>query len=109
MITNGVKITQSNGGEFGVGSADVFQDFFDHVFGAAVRVSDVSAGRHIFSAFGSLGITIDGSGRRENDFLHMIILHTFKQIDGAGEIVLIVHDGFFDGLVDGFEAGEMYN
>ena len=39
----------------------------------------------------------------------MEFLHASEQIDGAGEIVLVVEDWFFDGFGYGFEAGKMHD
>lgn len=66
------------------------------------------AGRHGFDAFSGRGsIAIDRGRGRENNFIDMVILHAPEEVDGAGEIMLVVSEGLFDGFRNRFKTGEM--
>lgn len=67
------------------------------------------AGRHSFDALTSGDVAIDGGGGRKDDSVYAEILHATEEVDSTAEIVMVIHDGFFDRLGDGFEAGKMYD
>lgn len=109
VVADGIKITKGDDVEFGVGHAKVFQDFFDHVFGLAVGVGELDASRKGFDALFDALVAINGGGGRENKLLHIVGLHRLEEVEGAGDVVVVVLEWLFDGFGDGFEAGEVDN
>ena len=107
VVADGIEITKGDNIELGVGYAKVFQDFFDHVFGLAVGVGKLDASRKGFDALLDTLVAVNGGGGGENELLHIVGLHRVEEVEGAGDIVVVVFEWLFDGFGDGFEAGEV--
>ena len=107
VVADGIEITKSDDVELGVGYAKVFQDFFDHVFGLAVGVGKLDTSRKGFDALLDTLVAINSGGGGENEPLHIVGLHRLEEVEGAGDVVVVVLERLFDGFGDGFEAGEM--
>ncbi len=107
VVTDGIEITKGDDIELGVGYAEVFQDFFNHVFGLAVGVGELDASGKGFDALLDTLVAVNGGGGGENKLLHIVGLHRLEEVEGTGDVVVVVFERLFDGFGDGFEAGEV--
>ena len=83
-------------------STDVFEDFFNKVFGAAVRVRNALPGRHGFKTFRGLLGAIDGGGAAKNQAICFMFEHAFDDIERANDIVVMIFVRLGLRLADGF-------
>ena len=107
MITDGIKIAECDDIEIGVSDGEVFQDFFDHVFGLAVGIGEFDAGWHGLNTLFDTLVAIDGGGGGKDDVLDVMVLHGLEEVDSASNIVVVVTERLFDRFGDGFKAGKM--
>ena len=107
VVADGIEVAKGDDIKLGVGYAEVFQDFFDHVFSLAVWVGELDTSRKGFDALLDTLVAVNGGGGGENELLHIVGLHRLEEVEGAGDVVVVVLERLFDGFGDGFEAGEM--
>ena len=107
VVADGIEVAKGDDVELGVGHAKIFQDFFDHVFGFAVGVGELDASRKGFDALLDTLVAVNGGGGGENELLDAVGLHRLEEVEGAGDVVVVVLERLFDGFGDGFESGEV--
>ena len=107
VVADGIEVAKGDDIKFRVGYAKVFQDFFDHVFSLAVGVGKLDTSGKGFDALLDTLVAVNGGGGGENELFHTVRLHRLEEVEGAGDVVVVVLERLFDGFGDGFEAGEV--
>lgn len=100
--TGGVEVSQTDGAELGVGIANIANDDLAHPLGAAVDRLGCKAGR---LGDGHLGRrTVDGSRGRVDESVASVVMHHLEQVDETSDVDMVVVDGDFGALADGFKG-----
>mmetsp|Transcript_33923 Transcript_33923/g.60852 ORF Transcript_33923/g.60852 Transcript_33923/m.60852 type:complete len:224 (-) Transcript_33923:132-803(-) len=106
---HGVEVSQDGQRPFVVvlvGLVQIAEHLFDHIFGAAIGAGDAA------THFTVLGVrdgsaAIDRGGGGEHQLPAVVLFHALEQVEGGGQIVLIVGHGLGHRLSNGLEAREV--
>lgn len=65
MVADWIKIAQERSGKIRIGCADIFEDFFNHVFSFTVWARNLTAGLHGLDMFWRILDAVDGGRAAE--------------------------------------------
>ena len=102
---DGVEVAEDHQGEAGVGPVEVPQNLLGHQLGGAVGVghregeilSDGDGGRR----------AVHRGGGGEHQGKDLVLLHQLEQVQGAGQVVVVVFQRFLHRLPHRLEPGEV--
>ena len=83
------------------------QRALDEEFGAPVRVG--RRGGEVLDDGDCRGVSIDSSGRGEDEVLATALLHSADKVASARNVIFVVPDRLGNGLADGLEASKVDN
>ena len=89
------------------GGIVVAEDLFDHAFGSAIGGDGILG--VMFVDGDGFGVSIDGTGRREDEIGDIELAHDVEEIEGVDDVVAVVEIWFFDGFGDEREGAEVHD
>src|SRR6185437_2057571 len=105
MGTHRIEITQDTAAPGGITAMQVAQHFLNYQLGASIGVG--SGKWVVFSKWQPLRITINRSGRTEDEGSYITLFHRFQQAKCPDYIIVIVCERLFNRLPNRLEAGEV--
>ena len=100
VSANWIEVTQNYYRHFWTSHRFSFQDFFDHVFGFTVWISNGDTGSEIFTKLAGILRAVNGSGRAEDDFIDLKFSHTLQEIDSTLNVGFVIFERLFDRFSD---------
>ena len=104
---DGVEVAQDGNAPFRVGGVQVAQHLLDEQLAAPVGVG--GAGGEVLADGELRRVAVDRSRGAEDQPLDPDLGHHFAEGGAAGDVVLVVEKGLFDGLAHGLEPGEVHH
>ena len=104
--TDGVEVTQQDGGKFGIGRGVIAQDLLDHDLCPAVGIRGQMRGHGLDIGHGVLR-AVDRRGGREHQLDAAVCGHGLDQRERGVEVVAVISQRDAAAFAHGLEAGEV--